>query len=115
MTRFVLGLTGRSHLGGWAGGASRPRPAAEEEGTAVYPSDEEPEDDPWLLEHLSTEGLPATPPSQKAPLTREEADVALQAFRPIKARPEDLAHILSCRADANKALTVPGDINYIKY
>ena len=71
----------------------------EEEKDAVYLSDEEPEDDPWLLEYSSTEDLPATPPSQKAPLTREEADVALQAFRPIKARPEDLAHILPCRAD----------------
>ena len=88
--------------------------AAEEEETAVYPSDEEPEDDPWLLEYSSTEDLPATPPSQKAPLTREEADVALQAFRPIKARPEDLAHILSCRADPNKPLTVPGDINPLR-
>ena len=88
--------------------------AAEEEETAVYLSDEEPEDDPWLLEYSSTEDLPATPPSQKAPLTREEADVALQAFRPIKARPEDLAHILSCRADPNKPLTVPGDINPLR-
>ena len=88
--------------------------AAEEEETSVYPSDEEPEDDPWLLEYSSTEDLPATPPSQKAPLTREEADVALQAFRPIKARPEDLAHILSCRADPNKPLTVPGDINPLR-
>jgi len=86
----------------------------EEEKDAVYLSDAEPEDDPWLLEYSSTEDLPATPPSQKAPLTREEADVALQAFRPIKARPEDLAHILSCRADPNKALTVPGDINPLR-
>ncbi len=90
----------------------RQRAAEEEEEEAVYVSDAEPEeDDPWMLEHPLTEDLPATPPSQKAPLTREEADVALQAFRPIKARPEDLAHILSCRADPNKPLTAPGDIS----
>ena len=37
--------------------------------------------------------------------------MALQAFRPIKARPQDLEHILACRADPNKPLTVPGDIS----
>jgi hypothetical protein len=87
----------------------------EEEEEAVYVSDEEPEeDDPWMLEHPLTEDLPATPPSQKAPLTPHEADVALQGFRPIKARPEDLKHILYCRADPNKPLTVPGDLNPLR-
>ena len=94
----------------------RQRAAEEEEAALDFVSDEEPEEeDPWLLEeHTSTQDIPATPPSQKAPLTREEADVALQAFRPIKARPEDLAHILSCRADPNRPLTVPGDINPLR-
>jgi len=94
----------------------RQRAAEEEEAALDFVSDEEPEEeDPWLLEeHTSTQDIPATPPSQKAPLTREEADVALQAFRPIRARPEDLAHILSCRADPNRPLTVPGDINPLR-
>jgi hypothetical protein len=88
------------------------RQLAEEEEDAVYVSDEEPEeDDPWLLENPSNEDLPATPPSQKQRLTPHEADVALQGFRPIKARPEGLEHILACRADPNKPLTVPGDIS----
>ena len=87
------------------------RQRADEE-DAVYVSDEEPEeDDPWLLEYSSTEDLPATPPSQKQPLTPHEADVALRAFRPIKARPEELKHILSCHANPNRPLTVPGDIS----
>ena len=89
--------------------------AEEAEEDAVYVSDDEPEeDDPWMLEHPLTEDLPATPPSQKAPLTPHEADVALQGFRPIKARPEDLKHILACRADPNKPLTVPGDLNPLR-
>jgi hypothetical protein len=67
-----------------------------------------------MLEHPSMDDLPATPPSQKAPLTPHEADVALQGFRPIKARPEDLKHILYCRADPNKPLTVPGDLNPLR-
>ncbi len=40
--------------------------------------------------------------------------MALQGFRPIKARPEDLKHILACRADPNKPLTVPGDLNPLR-
>ena len=93
----------------------RQRAAEEEEEEAVYVSDAEPEeDDPWMLEHPLTEDLPATPPSQKASLTPHEADVALQGFRPIKARPEDLKHILYCRADPNKPLTVPGDLNPLR-
>ncbi len=96
--------------------AQRQRAAEEEEeDEEVYMSDEEPEeDDPWMLEYPSphTDDVTApTPPSQKAPLTPHEADVALQGFRPIKARPEDLAHILACRADPNRPLTVPGDIS----
>ena len=95
--------------------AAQRQRAAEEEEDEVYMSDEEPEeDDPWMLDYPSphTDDVTApTPPSQKPPLTREEADVALQAFRPIKARPEDLAHILACRADPNRPLTVPGDIS----
>ncbi len=75
-------------------------------------SDAEPEeDDPWLLEDPSNEDVAATPPSQRQPLTPHEADVALQGFRPINARPEVLEHILACRADPNKPLTVPGDIS----
>ncbi len=35
----------------------------------------------------------------------------MQTFRPIKARPEDLEHILSCRADPNAISTTPGDIS----
>ena len=45
----------------------RPRAAEEEEETAVYPSDEEPEDDPWLLEYSSAEDPPATPPLPGVP------------------------------------------------
>ena len=88
------------------------RQLAEEEEDAVYVSDDEPEeDDPWMLEIPSNEDVAATPPSQRQPLTPHEADVALQGFRPIKARPEVLEHILACRADPNKPLTVPGDIS----
>jgi hypothetical protein len=56
----------------------------------------------------------ASTPSQKQPLTPHEADVALQAFRPIRARPEDLEHILACRADPNRPITVPGDISPLR-
>ena len=93
--------------------ASVQRQLAEEaEEDAVYVSDDEPEeDDPWLLEDPSNEDVAATPPSQRQPLTPHEADVALQGFRPINARPEGLEHILACRADPNKPLTVPGDIS----
>jgi hypothetical protein len=78
-------------------------------------SDMEPEDEPWLADYPSPRAadVSSPPPSQKQPLTPHEADVALQAFRPIKARPEDLEHILACRADPNKPLTVPGDISPI--
>ncbi len=86
--------------------------AEEAEEDAVYVSDDEPEeDDPWMLEIPSNEDVAATPPSQRQPLTPHEADVALQGFRPINARPEVLEHILACRADPNKPLTVPGDIS----
>jgi len=89
----------------------RQRAAEDEEEAAVYVSDEEPEEDePWLLDYPSprTADVRATPPSQKQPLTPHEADVELQAFRPIKARPEDLEHLLACRADPNKPITTPG-------
>jgi len=86
--------------------------AEEAEEDAVYVSDDEPEeDDPWMLEIPSNEDVAATPPSQRQPLTPHEADVALQGFRPIKAGPEGLEHILACRADPNKPLTAPGDIS----
>ena len=86
--------------------------AEEAEEDAVYVSDDEPEeDDPWMLEDPSNEDVAATPPSQRQPLTPHEADVALQGFRPIKAGPEGLEHILACRADPNKPLTAPGDIS----
>ena len=92
----------------------RQRAAEDEEEAAVYLSDEEPEEDePWLLDYPSprTDDVRATPPSQKQPLTPHEADVELQAFRPIKARPEDLEHLLACQADPNKPITTPGGIS----
>jgi hypothetical protein len=91
----------------------RQRSAEEPEVDPYDMSDMEPEDEPWLADYPSPRAadVSSPPPSQKQPLTPHEADVALQAFRPIKARPEDLEHILACRADPNKPLTVPGDIS----
>ena len=74
-------------------------------------SEEEPDDEPWLMDYPSPREEVASTPSQKQPLTPHEADVELQAFRPIKARPEDLEHLLACRADPNKPITKPGGIS----
>jgi hypothetical protein len=91
----------------------RQREAEAQEEALGFVSDEEPPDEPWLLDYPSprAEEVGTTSPSQKAPLTQEEADVALQAFRPIKARPQDLQHILACRADPNKPVTATGDVS----
>ncbi len=77
-------------------------------------SEEGPDDEPWLMDYPSPREEVASTPSQKQPLTPHEADVELQAFRPIKARPEDLEHLLACRADPNKPITKPGDISPLR-
>ena len=82
-----------------------------------YMSDFDPDDEPWLVDHPSPsapDDVAATPLSQKPPLTPAEATGALQIFRPFKARPEDLEHILSCRADPNTISTTPGDISPLR-
>jgi hypothetical protein len=52
-------------------------------------------------------------PSQRVLLTRDEADRALQEFRPIKAFPGDLEHILASRADPNEP-PIPGNITPLR-
>jgi hypothetical protein len=75
--------------------------AAEEQQFADYLSEEESDDEPWSMAPPRDEEVAATP-SQRAPLTRDEADRALQEFRPIRAFPGDLEHILASRADPNQ-------------
>jgi hypothetical protein len=59
------------------------------------------DDEPWSMAPPRDEEVAATP-SQRAPLTRDEADRALQESRPIVAFPKDLEHILASRGDPNK-------------
>jgi len=80
-----------------------------DEEDAWHPSDAEPEEDePWLKDFdvhgVSPQEVASTPPLQKTEMTAMEATAALKKFRPIKSRPADLEHILSCRADPNYPL-----------
>ncbi len=64
-------------------------------------SDEEPDDEPWLMDYPSPREDVALAPAEKLPLTPEQATEELEKFRPIKACPADLEHLLQCRADPN--------------
>jgi hypothetical protein len=85
--------------------------AAEEQQFASF-SEEESDDEPCFMASPRDEEVVATP-SQKAPLTRDEADRALQEFRPIRAYPRDIEHILASRAGPNKPPT-PGNITPLR-
>ena len=77
-------------------------------------SDDDDEDEPWLMDYPPPreENAP-TPVSQQAPLTQEEANEALTKFRPIRSTPTALEHILACRADPNLPLA-EGDISPLR-
>jgi hypothetical protein len=77
--------------------------AAEEQQFADF-SGEGSDDEPCFVATPRHEEVVATP-SQKAPLTRDEADRALREFRPIRAFPRDLEHILASRAEPSKPPT----------
>jgi len=64
-------------------------------------SDVEPDDEPWLMDYPSPREDVASTPSQKESLTPAQATEALEKFRPIRACPADLEHLLQCRADPN--------------
>ncbi len=64
-------------------------------------SDEEPDDEPWLMDYPSPREDAAPAPAEKLPLTPEQATKELEKFCPIRACPADLEHLLQCRADPN--------------
>jgi len=64
-------------------------------------SDEEPDDEPWLMDYPSPREDVAPTPAEKLPLTPEQATEALEKFRPVVSCPADLEHLLQCRADPN--------------
>ena len=64
-------------------------------------SEVEPDDEPWLMDYPSPREDVAPTPAEKLPLTPAQATEALETFRPIKACPADLEHLLQCRADPN--------------
>ena len=64
-------------------------------------SEVEPDDEPWLMDYLSPREDAASTPSEKLPLTPDLATEALEKFRPIRACPADLEHLLQCRANPN--------------
>jgi len=96
--------------------AERLQRAAEEEVEVALSEEAESDGELWQLMDYS---LPreeiATTPSQKQPLTPHEATVQLSAFRPIKACPEDLEHLLASRADPNLPITKPGDVSPLTF
>ena len=61
----------------------------------------EPDDELWLMDYPSPREDVASTPSEKLPLTPAQATEALEKFRPIRACPADLEHLLQCRADPN--------------
>ena len=73
-------------------------------------SDEEPACDDSLLQDFEnfnikeSEEVASTPPSQKPPMTPDEATEALKKFRPSRSKPKDLKHLLEMRADPNVAV-----------
>ncbi len=64
-------------------------------------SDVEPDAEPWLMDYPSPREDVASTPSQKESLTPAQATEVLEKFRPIRACPADLEHLLQCRADPN--------------
>ena len=76
------------------------------------------EEEPWLAAFVDKkpteppeEEMPAETPSQRPELTPIQATKELvEKFRPRKARPADLEHLLNCRADPN-APVPPGNIS----
>jgi hypothetical protein len=78
--------------------------AAEDQRFADYLSEEESDDEPCFMATPPDEEVQevAPTPSARAPLTRDEADRALQRFRSSRASPGDLEHILASRADPNR-------------
>ena len=95
----------------------RQRAAREREAPIEFLSDDEPDDEPWLMDYPSPREKEDAPTavSQKAPLTKEEADEELRKFRPIRSCPAELEHLLACRADpnGNKPLA-DGDISPLR-
>ena len=65
-------------------------------------SDEEPDDEPWLMDYPSPREDVAPAPAEKLPLTPERATEKLEEFSPSRACPADLEHLLQCRADPNR-------------
>ncbi len=87
---------------------------AEEGFVGFVGSDSEPDDEPWLQDHLPTpQEVASTLPSQKQKLSPIEATAALKIFRPFRSQPADLEHILECRADPNYTLD-PDDVSPLR-
>ena len=78
--------------------------AAEDQRFVDYLSEEESDDEPCFVTTPPDEEVPEVAPtlSERSPLTRDEADRALQGFRASRASPADLEHILASRADPNR-------------
>ena len=97
--------------------ATEPAPEEEYEPGSGSEFDEE---EPWLATFVDKkpmeppeeeEETPAETPSQRPELTPIQATKELvEKFRPRKARPADLEHLLKCRADPN-APVPPGNIS----